>query len=270
MKTFMVLVVGVIVSLFSCYSFASSHSPDLKMGSCGHKNITIYYVIEEDYLIGCEGVARAKAFFTNYGYAVDTPIRIYFRQRISVNVTTPRTGQELIYGCFNSTNMSVYMSSLTSPLVADPNRVYLRIENRIKTDNKRHQRKAIVKEFHRSMVTHEVAHLYAQYNFNLRSLECTQTFTKMGHGVHEYIASVVQLSTIEPALRQRILQLYDPRIVFDHEEQINMICFACDPEKFIIMSFRHFHGLSKFQQQNLLDRILSNDLNPDLIFEIEL
>jgi hypothetical protein len=166
--------------------------------------------------------------------------------------------------------MSVYISSLTSPFVVDQKRVYLRIENRTETDNERQQRRLILEEFHRSMVTHEVAHLYAQHNFNLRSVEPTQNFTKMGHGVHEYIASVAQLSTIESTLRQRILQLYDPQVIFDHEEQINIICFACNPEKFNIMSFRHFHGLNKSLQQNLLDRILSNELNPDLIFEIDL
>lgn len=269
MKTFTVLVICVIVSLLSSYSCASNQNLDLKVGSCGYENIAIYYVIKEDYLIGCEGIARAKIFFINYGYAVDIPISIYFSQRISVNLTTPRTIQEQIYGYFDPKNMSVYMSSLTSSFVVDPKRVYLRIENRTETDNERQQRALILEEFHRSVVTHEVAHLYAQHNFNLRSVEPSQTFSKMGHGVHEYIASVVQLNTMESTLRQRILQLYDPQVIFDREEQINIICFACNPEKFNIMSFRHFHGLSKSQQQNLLDRILANELNPDLIFEME-
>lgn len=269
MKIITVLLIGVIVSLLSSYSFASNQNLDLNVGSCGHENITIYYVIKEDYLTGCEGVARTKTFFTNYGYAVDIPVRIYFKQRINVNATTPRVSQELIYGCFDSTKMSIYMSSLTSPFVIDPKRVYFRIEHRTETDNERQQRRLILEEFHRSVITHEVAHLYSQHNFNLRSTGSSQTFNKMGHGVHEYIASVVQLSTMESTLLQRILQLYDPQVIFDHEEQINIISFACNPEKFNIMSFRHFHGLNKSQQQNLLDRILSNTLNPDLVFEFD-
>lgn len=269
MKQFTVLVFCTIVSLLSCYCFSADQNSDLEVGSCGDENITISYEVMEDYLIGCEGIARAKTFFTNYGYEVDIPIQIYFRQRVFAAIKTPEMGQEQIYGCFDPKNMSVYMSSLTSSFVDDSEKVYLRIKHHEGTNNEKNQRRLIIKEFHRSVVTHEVAHLYAQHNFNLQSAETSKTAKNMGHGVHEYIASIVQLSTMEPILRQRILQSYEPDIIFDNEQQINGILFVCDPEKFCIMSFRHFYSMNTIQQRDLLNQIFSNNLNPDLIFQLD-
>ena len=269
MKTFTVFVFGIIVSLLSCCAFTSDQISDLKVASCGHKNISIFYKIKADYLIGCEGIARAKNFFTNYGFAVGSPIRIYFRQRVTANVSGPTAGEEQIYGYYNPRTMSVYISSLSSPFVTESKGAYLRIEYQKDSGISKQQRRQILEEFHRSVVTHEIAHLLAQHNFNLRSVEMSDPHAKMGHGVHEYIASIVQLSTMESTLRQRILQQYDPQLFFDREEQINIIFFACDPQNFNIMSFRHFHSQSKSQQQILLDRIFSNDLNPDLVFDLD-
>jgi len=269
MKTLTVLGFIITVCLFSSYGLASNQYTDLKMGSCGHENVTISYVIKADYLIGCEGITRARNFFANFGYAVDIPIHIYFRQRVSVGDNTSMAGQEDIYGYFDPKTMSVYLSSLTSPFVTDPERMYLRTVNQKRADINKLQSSLITEEIHRSVVTHEVAHLYAQYNFNLRSIDTSKRVAKMGHGVQEYIASVVQLSTMDSTHRKSILQRYDPQVVFSYEQQINVIFYACNPQKFSIMAFRHFYNLEKSQQKVLLDRILSNELNPDLVFEFD-
>ena len=187
MKTFTVLIFGIIVSLLSYFSFASDQPSDLKVDSCGHDNIAIFYEIKADYLIGCDGIARAKKFFTNYGYAVDIPIHMYFRQRVTVDVKIPEADQEQIYGCFDSKTMSVYISSLASPFVRDSDRVFFRIE---------FQPGCMLEEYHRSVVAHEFAHLFAQHNFNLRA-DAGLSIPNMGHGVQEYIALVVQLRSME-------------------------------------------------------------------------
>ncbi len=158
---------------------------------------------------------------------------------------------------------------MTPSFVTDSQTIYLRI--RIGEDpDSTEQSKTVAEEFHRSVITHEVAHLLAQHNFNLMSAEISTDQQTMGHGVQEYIASVVQLSSVEPTLRWRILQQYDPQIIFDHEEQINYLVYACDPQIYLIMSFRHFRSLNTSQQKDILDRIFSNDLSPDLAFEFEL
>lgn len=270
MKTFTVPVLLVIVWLLSCSCFASNQATDLQVGFCGYDNIKISYIKRADYLMGCEGIARAKTFFEKYGYTVEVPVRLYFRQRVHAVIGHPGKDKKQIYSCFHPGTMAIHVSSLTSPFVEDPEKVCFGIGHHEETENGKRQRRLIREEFHRSIITHEVAHLYSQHNFNLQSSRAPRTATQMGHGVHEYIASVVQLSTMEPALRQRILQSYLPEIIFDDEQQINMVLYACDPEKFCIMSFRHFYSMNENQQRIFLDRIFSNTLNPDLVFDLAL
>ncbi len=270
MKAFTVLVLFVIVSLLSYSCFTSNQNTDLNVFFCGYENVTISYEKKKDYLIGCEGIARAKNFFANYGYAVDVPVRLYFKQRVIIAIDLPETNQKQIYGYFDPKTMSVHVSSLGSAFVLEQEKVRFRLGLPKKTENVKRQRRLMLEEFHRSSIAHEVAHLYSQHNFNLQSPKTNKTVAKMGHGVQEYIASVVQLSTMESTLCQNILRLYVPEIIFDDEQQINVILYVCDPEMFCIMSFRHFQSMNINQQRIFLDRIFSNNLNPDLVFNFDL
>jgi len=270
MKTFTILVLSAILNLICSYCCASNQRTDLNVGFCGYENVTIFYEKKVDYLIGCEGIARAKTFFTNYGYSVDVPIRLYFKQQVLVTIGLSETDQKQIYGYFDPKTMSVHVSSLSSAFVDDPEKVYFGIGQYKRTENGKKQRRLMLETFHRSIITHEVAHLYAQHNFNLKTSRASQAATKMGYGVHEYIASVVQLSTMESAVRERILRSYSPEVIIDDEQQISVLLYSCDPEIFCIMSFRHFHSMTINQQRKFLDRIFSNSLNPDLIFDLDL
>ncbi|MCP3890539.1 MAG: hypothetical protein GY702_16955 [Desulfobulbaceae bacterium] len=262
-----ILVPFIAVFIYSSYSYSSTQY--LKVGSCGQDNIAISYLATEDYFIGCEAIAQTKNFFRTYGYAVDVPIHIFFNEQVTINDNTSELSHEKIHGIFNPKTMSIQICSLASSFVTNSQSFYLRI--RIGEDpDSTELSKTVVEEFHRSVITHEVTHLLAQHNFNLMSAEISIDQHTMGHGVQEYIASVVQLSSIDPTLRWRILQQYDPQIIFDHEEQINYLFYAWDPQIFLIMSFRHFQSLNTSQQKDILDRIFSNEFNPDLSFEFEM
>jgi len=168
MKIYTIFVLDIIVIMFSFYGFAS----ELEVNSCGYNNIEIFYKTKADYILGCEGIARVKSFFTTYGYAVDIPVRIHFKQQgVTVNVNNFKQDQKLVYACFDPKTMSVYMSSLVSPFVTDPERVYFRIDFREKSGIEKQKKRQIIEEFHRTVVAHEVAHLFAQHNFNRRSVE---------------------------------------------------------------------------------------------------
>jgi len=246
----------IVLILQSFCGLVSGNSAHSKVNTCGRENISIYYEIEEDYIITCEGIDRAEEFFTTLGYAVETQVTIYFSHQATVREMI--SGHEAIYGYFDPDTMSIFISSLASPFVRNSERVYFNIE---------FQPGFMLEEYHKSVVAHETAHLFAQHIFNLK-VGAGVDKPKMGHGVQEYIASVVQLSSMEPALLQRILRQYATGIIFDDEQQINSILFACNPEIFAIMSYRHFHSLNTNQQRVLLDRMFSNDLNPDLVFEL--
>jgi len=213
-----ILVPFIAVILYSCYSYSSSQY--LKIGSCGHDNIVISYLATEDYFISCEAAAKAKEFFSTYGYAVDVPIHIYFNKQVTISGDTSELSHEKIYGLFNPKTMSIQICSLASSFLTDSHSIYLRIRIEEDSGSRIEQSKTVAEEFHRSVITHEVAHLLTQHNFNLMSAKISTDQQTMGHGVQEYIASVVQLSSIEPTLRRRILLQYDPQILFDHEEQI--------------------------------------------------
>ncbi len=170
-------------------------------------------------------------------------------------------GPKQVYGYFDPSTMLINMSSISSPFVANPEKLHFKcnVKNR-----------EILKELLISLVTHEVAHLFAHHNYNLHYCVKKKHFCKMGHGVQEYIASVVQFSTMDSILCKCILCEYEPDIRFDFEEEINLMNYGFDPQKFGVMSYRHYLSQNISKQKSILSRIFSNKLNPDLIFELSL
>lgn len=60
---------------------------------------------------------------------------------------------------------------------------------------------------------------------------------------HEYLAYVVQISTMAPAVRNALLQGYDfPG--FEHAGQISLTYYALDPCAFGVKAYRHYKALS--------------------------
>lgn len=256
MKTLSLLFFCFVVILYHVFALNPVHSTEGKTGTCGHPNISISYDLEADYLIACDAIIKAKTFFQRCGYDVDTPISLYFGDHITVNNSF--LGHTPIYGYFDPRSMSIFISSLTSPFIKNSSKEHFKID---------FQPAIMQAEYHRSVVAHEVAHLLAQHNFNLQTASLKPS-PKMGHGVQEYIAHVVQFSSMTPALLQRILEQYSSEIAFTSEQQINYLLYACDPEIFAIMSYHHFHSIPQTQQRALLDQIFANGLNPDLAFKL--
>lgn len=59
---------------------------------------------------------------------------------------------------------------------------------------------------------------------------------------HEYLAYIVQLSTMAPAMRNDLLQGYDfPG--FEHARQISLTYYALDPCAFGVKAYRHYMAL---------------------------
>jgi hypothetical protein len=258
-----VIVCFIVISLSSSYCYAFV----LKKDSCGSDHLTIYFSDYEDYRIGCCGYKYAKKFFTSYGYSVDVPITIHFEPSIIIDGCNDGYNRESVYGYSNPNSMTIHIRSLTSPLISNQEREYFRI----KYDKKDWILSDLrLQTFHGSVVAHEVAHLFAQHNFNQQSNENQDPSSLMGRGVQEYIASVAQLSLFDYKvfLNYDILQKYERSIKFDYEEQINSALFSISPQEFVIMSFRHFQSLSRAEQKIFLDRIISGELNPDLNFDL--
>ncbi len=238
---------------------APGYSTDLKRASCGNNNYSIFYETKTDANIGCKGIVRAENFFSNLGYSVDVPVTIFFQRKV-IDFKS-ELGPRQVYGYFDPSTMLINMSSLNSPFVSNPEKLHFKCN--VKNVE-------ILKELLISLVTHEVAHLFAQHNYNLHFRGKKKHFCKMGHGVQEYIASIVQFSTMDSILCECILCEYEPNIRFNFEEEINVMNYSFDPQKFGVMSYRHYLNQNISQQKNIFNRIFSNQLNPDLVFKISL
>jgi len=236
---------------------AQGESPQARIDSCDRENISIYYEAEDDYLNACEGIARAEKFFLQHNYPVsDDQISLCFSPPVIFDEDSDFLKDA--YGYCKPDSKSIFLRSISSPFIRDSEKSFFKL---------RLESEFMLKEHHISIITHEIAHIFAQYNFDLLA-EFESEIPKMGTGVQEYIAYVVQLSSIEKSILKLILQQYNPHDIFSHEHQINELVFALDPEKFGIMAYRHFYSLFPKQQRNILKRIFSNELNPDRLLEI--
>jgi len=104
----------------------------------------------------------------------------------------------------------------------------------------------------RSFIIHELAHAAAQKKFASGVSTCTAS---------EYIAAVVQISTLPLAELKTIMRNYPEVAGFDKKEEITMAYYMLDPSKFMLNAYLHYskpeNGL-KF-----IRRLLSEGL-PDI------
>jgi hypothetical protein len=88
----------------------------------------------------------------------------------------------------------------------------------------------IDRSLYRSLVSHEVAHFVADYNFKI---------SKPTIQAKEYIAYVTQFSTMEPALRERVLSQF-PIEDFEGDWQMGTTIYMFDCMYFGVRAYRHF------------------------------
>ena len=105
-----------------------------------------------------------------------------------------------------------------------------------------------------SVMTHEIVHglskAFYRYkaNPNVRAQE-------------EYIAYAAQLWTMEPRMRDRLLQHRDNQgLRFSTENSINDMVHAAAPHRFGVMSYQHF--ISPEGGRKFLERIYTGDYEP--------
>ena len=99
------------------------------------------------------------------------------------------------------------------------------------------------KEFYESLIVHEVAHFIVE-KITGGKIKCT---------LSEYVAYVVQLSQMQPQMRQAILnQRFLPAFKI---YEINLEIMLLDPAAFAVKSYLHF----KENKGQFLKEILSND-----------
>ena len=88
----------------------------------------------------------------------------------------------------------------------------------------------IDRSLYRSLVSHEVAHLVAYYNFKI---------SEPSIQAKEYIAYVTQFSAMESVLRKKVLSQF-PCNAFEGDWQINTTIYMFDCMGFGVRAYRHF------------------------------
>ena len=92
----------------------------------------------------------------------------------------------------------------------------------------------IDRSLYRSLVSHEVAHLVAAYNFKI---------SKPSIQAKEYIAYITQFSTMEPVLRERVLLLFSCE-AFEGDWQMATTIYMFDCMSFGVRAYKHFLELA--------------------------
>jgi hypothetical protein len=105
----------------------------------------------------------------------------------------------------------------------------------------------IDRAMYRSLVTHEVAHAVAA---------CNMAMPEPTIQAQEYLAYVAMFTTMDPRLRNLILQA-NSGTAFDRESKINTTIYLCDPMRFAVRAYRHF--LKEEHGEAFLYKVLSGE-----------
>ena len=149
---------------------------------CGGTNATIYADSVDDTYLACAGAADAVAFLSQQGLTVDTVMRIDILDTVFLHQEESPSFR--ILGQFDAKQNRILVTSTQGQRQMAAEKPIFGVPYE--------------EALFRSVVAHEVAHAIAEDNFHV--VEPTRL-------AHEYIAYIVQLATMPPQLRQRVLGL---------------------------------------------------------------
>jgi hypothetical protein len=189
---------------------------------CNNLNVVVHSPDHRDALIACEGARDAIEFLASQNLDVNN--------NISIEIVTnlPPVVSRSAAGCYLESERRVLI------LVYSEFRKF-----------KTWFGISINRLLYRSLISHEVAHLVADYNFKI---------PKPSIQAKEYIAYVTQLSTMEPALRKRVMSNFKYK-AFEGDWQISETIYMFDCMEFGVRVYLHFLNLAN--RRDYLQSILN-------------
>lgn len=185
---------------------------------------------DEDRVLVCEGVAKARSFFREHGVEVQRRIRV----RLHATAMGERSNH---IGLYDARNAQVELLTFE--------------QARRQTIDDSLFGMQTNEALYVSVVAHEMAHAIADQNFEVRPASLV---------AQEYIAYVAQLSTMEPALRAKVLQSYGHLAAFDGIEEMSSTYYGLNPSGFGVKAYRHY--LSAPQRSQFINGLLSGVIAP--------
>lgn len=177
---------------------------------CDNHDILVISHDRHDSMIVCEGARDAIVFLKSHGLDVTDTIVIELLTELPDSVDNSATG------CYLESERRVLI--LVYP-------EFKKFETWFGVP--------VDRSLYRSVVSHEVAHAVADFNF---------TISKPSIQAKEYIAYITQFSTMEPELRDRVLEHFSGK-AFEGDWQMSPIIYMFDPMGFGIRAYLHFLNL---------------------------
>jgi hypothetical protein len=179
---------------------------------CSGQNVVVRSLYFADARIACEGARDAIDFLESYN--LDIPDHI----EIDIVTSLPADTSFSASGCYIKSEPRVRILVYSE---------FKKFETWFGVHGPRDSSQ------YRSLVSHEVAHKVADLNF---------TISKPSFLAQEYIAYITQLSTMQPELRDRVLENFSGE-AFEGDWQMSPIIYMFDPMNFGIRAYLHFLNL---------------------------
>lgn len=180
-----------------------------------------------------EAIGRAENFFKSYGYVFNQSVKVEFKKSLSAALKGNVANKQGIHGLYDS---ETGWCEIFDWQTQSNKKIFGSFD--------------MTKEGHISIITHEAAHRF--YHLILSRRDET-----VSRSLHEFVAYVVQIHTMKEPEKTKVLGLW-PGEVFESIENINILVWAFDPNRFAIMAYRFFLNSPKIMQ-SILDGIIKSD-----------
>jgi len=207
------------------HNFHEKHSGSVVFTNeirCNDMDVEVRSPDHLDALIACEGARDAMVFLGSHGLEVTGNIVIELLTELPAVVSSSAAG------CYIESERRVLILVYSE---------FRKFETWFEIP--------IDRSLYRSLVSHEVAHLVADYNFKV---------SKPTIQAKEYIAYITQFSTMEPVLRERVLSQF-PCGAFEDDPQMRSTIYMFDCMSFGVRAYRHF--LKQTNGSDYLHKILT-------------
>ena len=185
--------------------------------------------LHRDYALVCDGLKKTQAFFHKHGIEIQRPIRFGLHDAEMDN----HVGHFGIYDA-HAHRVDILSYDEASRLV------------------EKHQPFGVPMSegLYISFSVHELAHAVIEQNFSYHPDSLL---------VHEYLAYVVQLATMDKTLRTSILQRYEVP-GFGNIDEMSPIYYQLDPNAFGVKAYKHYIELEN--PADFLQKLLSGEIRP--------
>ncbi|HEV7266455.1 MAG TPA: DUF6639 family protein [Falsiroseomonas sp.] len=207
----------------------------LRQGQCPGAPLRIEYTVDADLAHACEAWLRVASFLVvERGLRVDAPSDLVFADRVDLDVGAWNLR---VLGWYDRSRRILRITSAQADWLREPDRVMFR--------------RPVDDGLHISLIVHEMTHAVLLDNFRLAA---------PGRVGGEYMAYVVQLATMDPDRRARILAAY-PEGDFGSLDEITEVAHLMNPHEFGVRAYRHF---MRDGQDYILEEILAGRVGIDL------